>query len=182
MCVYELDADESQHSDGDGRYAGEFLRLVGHGGRSDPPRSTFTNADDHGKAALSNTKSRVPRCVEKPESAGFSVERDPDALWHSFILVPLHVDGKPRGMVTIDTPERTAFTDDHVAVAMTLARFIEIGMKNLSAAADETASEVRAAIDRLNRRSSSVGGAASQRQRREVPSEVKEGGDHGSDQ
>ncbi|WP_217615946.1 GAF domain-containing protein [Cellulomonas sp. GbtcB1] len=179
VCVYELDSNDDAEGNGNAGPV-EFLRLIKSGGRNDPPRNLFTVDDEHGRAAIANAKGNLPRCVEKPKKSRFQVQRDPEALWESFVLVPLKVDGRPRGMVTIDTTAKTTFTSDHVAVAMTIARFIEIGMKSLFDAAEETAPEVRTALAQLDQ-SKRDGEPDSASQLSPVESDGQEGGNDGND-
>lgn len=145
ICVYLLDAHEAE----DGPE--EFLRLVATGGRSDPPRQVFEDASEHGKSTIAVTQARVLRCVDdhgNPPS-DIILQRDPNSLWKAFMMVPLHVNGEPRGLLCIDTPEQMRFTREHMAVAQTIGSFIELGMQDVAGAAADTAPEVREVLGRL---------------------------------
>lgn len=138
VCVYELDSADGDAGEGD-----RLLRLVDHGGRPDYPREEFTSADEHGRAAIANATANVTQCYDSLEKP-FVVSKHPRAPWKSFIVVPLHVDKKPRGMMTIDTTKDMCFTSDHIAVATTIGCLIEIGLKSSYSAAVETSMDVRA--------------------------------------
>lgn len=144
VCVYELEAADEESGEED------FLRLTTFGGRLDPPRSRFEGNTEHGQAAIQVAKGTVLKCVDDHRKAPIQVDRDPDAVWHSFMMVPLHVDGYPRGLLTIDTTKATTFSLEQMAVARTVGRFIEIGMKGVSEAARMTDPEVRSVRSQLS--------------------------------
>jgi transcriptional regulator with GAF, ATPase, and Fis domain len=148
ICVYELDSADDEQSSGDDQGA-RFLRLIAYAGRADQPRERFTTEDQHGADAIANAMSNTAQCYDRAEKPSFVVNRDPNAPWRSFIAVPLHVDHRPRGLMTIDTTLAMKFTSDHIATAMTIGRFIEIGLKSSYSAAVETAPEVRDVKARL---------------------------------
>jgi transcriptional regulator with GAF, ATPase, and Fis domain len=154
ICVYELDSADRHSAERDsapdaGDEEDEFLRLIAFAGRADHPRERFTADTPYGADAIANAMGNTARCYDKAEKPSFNVDRDPDSPWQSFLAVPLHVDHKPRGLMTIDTTLSMKFTSDHIAIAMTIGRFIEIGLKSSYAAAVETAPEVQNVQARL---------------------------------
>ncbi|WP_158370209.1 GAF domain-containing protein [Cellulosimicrobium cellulans] len=157
ICIYELDSGDADDNGGaaaagevDGEQGGDFLRLIAKAGRPDQPREIFTTNTPFGAAAIANATGHLTRCYDHSNRDGFPVDRDEESPWASFIAVPLHVDDRPRGLMTIDTSEDVTFTSDQVSIAKTIACFIEIGMKNSYTAAVETAPEVQNAQARLN--------------------------------
>lgn len=145
VCVYELDGREGD------RGTEFYLRLAEAGGRTDPPRGSFDANTKHGRAAIKVAMGTLHKCVDdpRPGKAPIEVDRDPDALWQSFMMVPLRVNNQPRGLLTIDTTKQTSFTSDHIAVALTIKSFIEIGMKDVAEAAENTQPEVTEALRKL---------------------------------
>ena len=126
VCLYGF--DEVLREDGQ---VEPVLSYVDHYGRLDRPREVFAASSLHGAAAIENARGNHPRLVDSLESATFSVRRDDDAVWNSFALVPLVVNGEPSGMMTIDTAAKSAFSSDHVVVAQAMARFVEIGLEKV---------------------------------------------------
>ncbi|UFU03420.1 GAF domain-containing protein [Ruania suaedae] len=137
ICVYDLEgADKGQSS-------AVYLRLAEYGGRADPPRSEFTNDEDWGRAAIAAAQGSTIWCVDDPAREGRRVQRNDEAMWKSFLAVPLRFDGTSRGLVTIDTARKTTFTNDHKAVASTIAMFLTFGMRNVAEAAADVRPEMR---------------------------------------
>lgn len=136
ICVYELDSMEVDSG------PSQFLKLTAFGGRSDRPRNEFTAENEHGRVAIEAARSASHKCVDSVDGAGKDIQRHPDAVWESFMIVPLRSNQQPWGMLTIDTTKRTRFTTEHIAVAQLLARFIELGLADVEEAANDTAPEV----------------------------------------
>lgn len=148
ICVYELEGrDESEPGQDSPDVRG--LTLVTYGGRGDRPRPTFTSDTKHGAAAIQNALGYRPKYVDNPADAGFAVDTSDEPMWKSFIAVPLEVGGEPRGLMTIDTKKQTRFTDDHMAIAMTIARLIEIGMAKVEVRAQRRAPNVASVLTSL---------------------------------
>lgn len=145
VCVYELEAGESETDSKD------YLRLTAFGGRLDPPRNSFASDTAWGQDAIDVARGTATRCVDDHRHSHIEVQRDPDALWHSFMMVPLHVDNVPRGLLTIDTTKKTRFSLEQIAVARTVGKFIEMGMKGVYDAAQDTRPEVREVLQILQR-------------------------------
>lgn len=141
ICVYELDsADENANE--------PVLRFVAHGGRSEEPRECFTNDTDHGRAAIEIALNSQHRVVNR--STGFkNVERRPGSEWQAFMQVPLRLNGKALGLLSIDTRDDVVFTYDHVAVARTAASFIVAGMMVVKQAAEDTRPELKDVMEQL---------------------------------
>jgi len=143
ICVYELDSMEDESG------AIDFLKFVAAGGRPDLPRRNFKPDAAHGRTAIDAAKGTSHKCVDNPKAFGEKVSRGVEAQWESFIIVPLRSDRSPWGMLTIDTTVPTRFTQEHIAVALVLARFMELGLKDVKEAADDPHPEVSEAFRRL---------------------------------
>jgi GAF domain-containing protein len=142
ICVYVLEAPDDE----DGH---DYLKYVTHKGRIDQPRPLFLPTDNHGQDAIAVAKGNTHRCVDDSNklSAGpIHVQRDADAMWRSFIIMPLRANNKPWGALMIDTVKQTHFTQDQIAVCQAVARFIELGLRRVEEASDDTGPEVLAAI------------------------------------
>lgn len=145
VCIYELDEADEEAADK------QYLRLVDFGGRPDEPRTEFRADTEHGKAAIKLANGTTHVRIPDPKRSKYPVDRHPSAIWKSFAAVPLRDQHSPRGMLTVDTREKTVFTTEDMVVAQTLGTFLVLGMTELAEAANETAPEMKAAADRLHR-------------------------------
>lgn len=143
ICVYELDSMEEESG------AIDFLKFVAAGGRPDLPRRSFKPDTAHGQNAIDAAKGTSHKSVDNPKDFGDKISRGVEAQWESFIIVPLRSDRSPWGMLTIDTTVPTRFTQEHIAVALVLARFMELGLEDVKEAADDPHPEVTEAVRRL---------------------------------
>lgn len=148
VCVYEL-----EDVDVDVERSDNYLKLIDHGGRSDEPRVEFRTDTVHGRAAVTLAQGTSHICVPDPKRSTHAVERSPQAVWQSFFAVPLRDNHTPRGLLTVDTRKRSAFTEEDVAIARTVGAFIVLGMSELVGAAIDTRPEVKQAIDQLQNES-----------------------------
>ena len=142
ICVYVLEAPDDEDSH-------DYLKYVTHKGRTDPPRTEFLPDVPHGRAAIAVAKGNTHRCIDdwrKNDSTLSPIDRDPDALWRSFIIMPIRASGKPWGALMIDTVRLTRFTNDQIAICQAVARFIELGLQRVEEASDDTRPEVAAAM------------------------------------
>lgn len=138
ICVYDLEAIDT----GEDEEQQLYLRLASHGGRGDLPRTEFTSETPHGEAAIAVATGTALKCVDDPSKEGDSIHREPNALWESFLAVPIRSGSRPLGMVTIDTTRKTQFTSDHQAVALTIGKFIELGLSSVAEAAADPKPEL----------------------------------------
>ena len=141
ICVYVLEAPDEEDSH-------DYLKYVTHKGRTDPPRTEFLPDQAHGSAAIAVAKGNTHRCIDdwrKSDSTLSPIDRDPDALWRSFIIMPIRASGNPWGALMIDTIRLTRFTNDQIAICQAVARFIELGLERVEEASDDTGPEVAAA-------------------------------------
>lgn len=138
VCVYQLEGAESEADEN----KLEALRYVASGGRHDEPRREMTAATKHGQASIKIAKGTQYRCVEDPRSSD-EVDYPRGTTWESFLQVPLLLEGRSLGLLSIDTREKVRFSDQHVSIAQAAASLIVLGMTELIRAAEETAPEVR---------------------------------------
>ncbi|GAA1608456.1 GAF domain-containing protein [Leucobacter chromiireducens] len=143
VCVYELEGSESK--DGDTQY----LTRRSFSGRGDTPRAEFNSDSPHGKRLIDVASGTQYLCVPYPvRKEKDQVDRPNGTTWHAFFAVPIIVDNKPRGVLSIDTREkRRRFTEDEIAVAHTVAFLIGIGLAKTVGAAKDTKPE----LDELRR-------------------------------
>lgn len=146
VCVYELDtADDDPEKDKDDQTA---LNYVDSGGRHDEPRKKFTNDSEHGRRAIETAQGTQYRCVDSVADRD-DVDRPPGSTWQSFMQVPLQLNGKALGLLSVDCRERVSFTKDHVTIARTAAALIVLGMNEVKRAADDPKPELAETLARL---------------------------------
>lgn len=151
VCVYELEsADLDDTSTVDEVSSPVYLRLATSAGRADPPREEFRTDTDHGNAAVMAAQGYTPICVHDVRKSTQAVDRPAGAAWHSFFMVPLRgAGGLSRGMLTVDTRERTKFTVEDTSIAGTIAKLIVLGLDEIATSAGDTKPEVSEVKDKL---------------------------------
>ncbi len=142
VCVYLLEGRE-------GEEATEYLKYAAHAGRNDNPRSEFSPGTPHGDAAISVARGTTDRLVDDIHKRGQPIECGENAIYRSFMQVPLSRGPRPWGILTVDTTRKTRFTDEHRSVARTIARFIELANDKVAEAADDVQPEMREAQQQL---------------------------------
>nr|WP_231747587.1 GAF domain-containing protein [Auraticoccus cholistanensis] len=110
--VYQLDA------------AGDRLEHIAYHGRGETP-GTFERRPggrpDPAFQALADNRTRVVADVAAEPS-----ERGADRGYRTYIAVPVVTGHVPHGMLTVDAPEPSVFTDTDVAVAEFTAELLAV--------------------------------------------------------
>lgn len=146
VCVYELDsADDNPDKDEADQAA---LKYVDSGGRHDEPRKEFTNDSEHGRKAIETAQGTQHRCVVSAEGMP-DVDRPTGSSWQSFMQVPLRLNGKALGLLSVDCRDRVEFTKDHVTIAHAAAALIVLGMNGVKLAAADFKPELDETMARI---------------------------------
>ncbi|MGZ1491273.1 GAF domain-containing protein [Brevibacterium sediminis] len=101
-------------------------------GRTDPPRHKEYVDDPADKIASENfaaLDSGEPRLVENTRKVRIGVELNPE--YETFLNTPVHSNGEPIGMLTIDASRRKSINSDDVAVARVGALILGIAISRL---------------------------------------------------
>lgn len=152
LCVYTL-----EEGDGNGDReapAGEFLRLQESAGRGDKPRPEFTPDQEHGAALIAAVRAGKAIPVPDPARPPFPVDWSEHAVWRSFMLVLLRNREAALGCLLIDARAGVRWGHEDLAVAMTIAELLVIGMGQMRVGgidARPEARQVAAELPRLRR-------------------------------
>jgi len=151
ICVYQLEfqeeddladvatADTAKHG-----HPRPLLVRKAYGGRADPPRATFTPDTPFGNTVISIARGTTAVPIADPADRDFEINRDPDAVWCSTLLVPLKLDNDSKGILMIDTRDPVdEFTNEDVSVGWTIANIIALGMGSLVQGGQDPRPEVR---------------------------------------
>ncbi|WP_156784907.1 GAF domain-containing protein [Microbacterium sp. BH-3-3-3] len=140
-----------EEAENDGSVDDFYLKIVGRSkGRPDKARAQFQPDTEHGAAIISIVRNGQSRFVSDHRNCDFPVERDKEAMWRSFCVVPVGTPGRVWGALFLDADKKTEFTSDKKAVAMSIARFVEIGIELLASAAADVQPEFDEARKQLD--------------------------------
>ncbi|OWP22433.1 hypothetical protein CBF90_05840 [Microbacterium sp. AISO3] len=139
--LYTLEGDE--RSEGGAQY----LQRVGRSkGRPDNARRRFTPDTAHGKAIIEIVEEGKARYVATHRAPSIPLDRDEEAQWRSFCVVPVHSRDRVWGALFLDSDKLNDFTDDQKSVSRSIARFLEVGVQLLESAARDVQPELRDAM------------------------------------
>jgi hypothetical protein len=169
VCVYILDSNDDETGT-------PYLKLVDFAGRADQPRAEFSPDTVHGKALIDAAIAMEQITVSRRETSPVPLDYSDGSVWRSFFVVPLvDFNHSSRGVLCVDTRERTQFTEVEVAIARNLASLIVIGLGELYDAAVDTQPEVSELLRTLERLRESEAKASSATARTE---QIEGQGDH----
>lgn len=147
LCVYRLEEREVEPS-AKGEEAW-FLRLIQHAGRGDKPRQDFVPDNGFGSATIMAARGDKPIRVPDPSSPPFEVDWDENAIWQSFLLVPLRGPIDHIGCLMIDTRECVTWTAEDVSIGLTIANLLTIGMSEMRKGGRDPAPELAVLFQEL---------------------------------
>lgn len=143
--LYGLDEDENEA--GQGRY----LKRIGHSkGRADDARPEFRPDTDHGREIIDVVMAGKARYVSTHRAKGYKIQRDEEAIWRSFCVIPISTRDGVWGGLFLDSDRITLFSDEKKHIAMAIARFLEIGIEELDRAARDVQPEISEALSQLD--------------------------------
>lgn len=123
-----------------------YLKRVGRSkGRPDRGRPQFSPGAAHADAIIQIVRDGNPRFVDNHRSCDFPLDRDKEAAWRSFCVIPVSTPDGVWGALFLDSDKKNDFTSDKKAVAKSIARFVEIGIELLTSAAHDVEPELEEA-------------------------------------
>lgn len=142
LCVYDLEEREIDHDDKNSSTDTRFLERKAYAGRHDPPRRSFTPDTEHGKFVIETACGFTAIPIDDPSATKHPIDRNANTIWQSSMLVPIHIDQFPRGILMVDTREKVTFTSVDKSIGWTIASMLAIGMRKVARSGDVTDAEV----------------------------------------
>lgn len=142
--LYSLEEDEQAEG------GGQYLERVGRSkGRSDQARVEFRPDTAHGQAVIRVVMDGKPRFIANHRLREFEIDRDKEAIWRAFCVVPIATADGVWGALFLDSDKITLFSREKKHIALAIARFLEIGIELLDSAARDLVPERDQAISQL---------------------------------
>lgn len=142
--LYGLDEDENATGEG------QYLKRIGHSkGRSDDARLEFRPDTEHGRDVVKIVMAGSARYVSSHRLKEFTIQRDREAIWRSFCIIPISTQDGVWGGLFLDSDRITMFSDEKKQIAMSIARFLQVGIDELDRAARDVRPEISEALSQL---------------------------------
>lgn len=140
--VYSIDFGDTE--DGKKR----LVRIGMSRGRNDQARESFSRSTDHGAELIGFVEGRTPRYIKDFRKTDITHDRDDEAVWESYAVIPLRAGEEAWGGLLVDSTRPSPWTRDQKDLALAIGRFLEIGLSCLVSGAEEDLAQTAADVQK----------------------------------